>query len=457
MSKITEETRRIKSKWVQEAIETCRTYLPEEMPNQQRQVASLFFYVCAIDPKKEAGTVCDLLKKAWEEPLERQCQRAAELLNVQYRKQITGSIDYYLVALFAPAGTRNFAMRGCANHILTYCRKKMKGATAPAELDEWETRCRHLVYVRERIKQVDAEAAERQKNWHKNHIFSGVIRLKKEQTQQLKRFLISQDPKSDPDCGRVLDTFTFPNGAVATVYLRDITKNNKPNIPACVIQVKTDSATEEAACVSFSNRETTSIEIKDDTYHFKLECYERPQFAYDSSKISRERMKLGYPQNLIAEILNTAYSGAPSDSAKSELEAALSQLDERKRTFILLRYRDEKTYREIAEMWNLTASRAREVTNNGIRRLRSAKLLQTLRGEATAAKAEAESKPKYASIADCSFSTRLYNCLMRGGITTIEELQGKSWEELSNLRNLGSKCREELAEYCKTHNISLKE
>lgn len=454
-----EKIQQTRKAWASEAIKMYQQYLPAQISDLHRQVASIFFYVCAIAPEKEAETVCELLAKAWEEPSEQRVQKAAELLSNHYCKQITKSVEFYLPNLFAPMGTRNFAMRQCANHVLEYCRRKMKKPISQTEWDEYETRCRHLIYVRERIKQADATANKMQKDWEDTHIFSTTIRFRKDQINRLEDFLKDENPQNSPDCGKILESFTFKDGAILLFSLEcTVNDESKQNVPVLVVKLNKGTTVVQKTFLSIKTRRVEKIEAGDCTYHFMLSLYEHPYFAYDKAKQNRDRMKLGYPRNLISEILDITSSETPSDFMDVELETALAELDERKRMFILLRYQEGKTYREIGELYHLTPQRVRDVINYGIRCLRTIRLRQVLRGETIVhSQVIQEMENNEISVEDCKFSTRLLNCLKREGICTLKELQNKSWTDLFSIRNFGAGCRRELEKYCETHQIMLKE
>lgn len=458
MSTIAKKIQKAQSAWACQAIEDCRPYLPEQLPAPQRQAASLFFYVCAIDPKKEAETVCRLLEEAWEEPSEQRVQKAAELLSTQYYKPISKSVESYLPSMFAPAGQRNFAMRKCANHVLEHCRRQMKKPITQEEHDEYEARCQHLVHVREQIKQAENAANRLKEDWNKAHVFSGTVRFRKEQTNCLVNFLKDPDPANNLDCGKSLETFTFPDGSIVTFSLECMADNEK-KLPVLLARLNKNSITVEKSFYSTQNREMVELRAGDYVYYLKLEYYERNEWVYENAKLGRDRMKSEYPKNLIGEILDTIYADTPSDFIKSELEKAIACLDERKRAFVLLRYRDRKTYREIGEAWGLTPSRVRDVTNQGIRQLRTIRLSRILKGEETTLPQPSEQKAANSEtlIESCNFSARLFNCLMRANIPTLEKLQSVSWTDLYHIRNFGAGCRKELEEYCKARQIVLKE
>lgn len=97
--------------------------------------------------------------------------------------------------------------------------------------------------------------------------------------------------------------------------------------------------------------------------------------------------------------------------------------------------------------------------NRGIRRLRIIRLCRILQGEIITEQtepAEVKAEPDEIPIESCNFSTRLYNCLRRAGISTINELKSKSWAELCLVRNFGVACQTELEQFCEKNQIILK-
>ena len=69
---------------------------------------------------------------------------------------------------------------------------------------------------------------------------------------------------------------------------------------------------------------------------------------------------------------------------------------------------------------------------------------------------EPESDPED-SIARLNFSVRAYNCLTRGGVSTISELSTKTQAELLRYRNMGKKTLKEIVERCASNGIVLPE
>ena len=56
-------------------------------------------------------------------------------------------------------------------------------------------------------------------------------------------------------------------------------------------------------------------------------------------------------------------------------------------------------------------------------------------------------------IEDIGLSHRSYNCLRRAGISTLNQLIGKSKNEMLKIRNLGMKCYNEICSIAEKHGI----
>lgn len=455
-----EETRKIRSAWVEEAVKRCSPYAPDRILEELLQAAAIFCYVCALEPKKEAETVCGLLMDACTLPGEDQIPAAVKLLNERYRNKITGSVAFYLPYLFAPAGTRNFAMRQLTNHVLEYCRRQMKRVLTLPELAEYESRCEHLKQVREQLKQADSTANQMEKCWKEAHIFYKTIRFQKDMTASITQFLADPAPEKNPDYKKTLLTHTFPNGAVLTFSLQCVKRTASTEVmPALVASISAGTSSARKAIYDIRKYGTLDIDTGDCTYCLQLEYYKPSDFVYESSGKRRALKHLEYPKNLIGEILDTENPKEPTEFMKKELDAELAKLDQRNQDFILSYFRDGKTYREIGETRGLSPSRVREVMNRGIRKLRFPRLCRILQGETMTERtepAEVKAEPDEISIESCHFSVRLYNCLRRAGISTVSELKAKSWAELCLIRNFGTACRMELEQFCERNQIILK-
>jgi hypothetical protein len=64
---------------------------------------------------------------------------------------------------------------------------------------------------------------------------------------------------------------------------------------------------------------------------------------------------------------------------------------------------------------------------------------------------------KAMNLDELELSVRAYNCLMRAGITTVEELCNKTTEDMMRVRNLGSRCLGELIGILKANGLKFRE
>ena len=60
------------------------------------------------------------------------------------------------------------------------------------------------------------------------------------------------------------------------------------------------------------------------------------------------------------------------------------------------------------------------------------------------------------TVEELDLSVRSYNCLKRAGINTVQELAGKSMDDMMKVRNLGKKSLEEVERKLKELGLALK-
>ena len=66
-------------------------------------------------------------------------------------------------------------------------------------------------------------------------------------------------------------------------------------------------------------------------------------------------------------------------------------------------------------------------------------------------------KNKKQSINELDLSVRLYNCLKRAGIDTVEDLSNKTKEDIMRIRNMGRKTLDELTDKMRELGVWFKE
>lgn len=198
-----------------------------------------------------------------------------------------------------------------------------------------------------------------------------------------------------------------------------------------------------------------------------------------------------YPWNLAYAII--AGSGVPKRSSDAAcnaiyrvyvpaLEKAIAELTDREQKVLEMRFVHDLTYEQCGYRFGVTRERIRQVEAKALRKLRHpifAKhyLLDTLDKafeiDAERARLERENEdlkarlakyetfpkpkaePKKVDIADMELSVRSYNCLRRAGFNFVDDLDGKTVEDLKRIRNLGMKSLREVIEKAREFGIEI--
>ena len=219
-----------------------------------------------------------------------------------------------------------------------------------------------------------------------------------------------------------------------------------------------------------------------------------------------------WPWNLVSDIITRKYDYPSDDEAYQKavkenqlftaklyvpgfLEA-LEDLTDREQKVLRLRYEEGMTYEQTGNEFGVTRERIRQVEEKAMRKLRNpffakqyilvdAKTTQDLKKEnenlmlqvitlrdkltkiyeavgckADVAKEKASEpikpEPEHMhSIDNMELSVRSYNCLCRAGIKTIDQLRGKTGQDLMKVRNLGRKSMIEVIEKAKEWGIDI--
>lgn len=201
-----------------------------------------------------------------------------------------------------------------------------------------------------------------------------------------------------------------------------------------------------------------------------------------------------YPINLLDELAGGIWTHElPADFAGS-LEYVLAGFSERDRRIIYARFRDLKTFEEIAENENDSRERVRQILAAIIKKLNHpirldyliygvkgmeavavqksviSRLEAALRGICEIAeklgnapvddiKAVAEiceSAITEKRIDELDLSVRCYNCLKRANYDTLGDVCSRTREEIFRIRNLGQKAFEELVEVVHRYGMKFK-
>lgn len=148
-----------------------------------------------------------------------------------------------------------------------------------------------------------------------------------------------------------------------------------------------------------------------------------------------------WPWNLYEIIFGKSITEADLSVDHYEaLEYVLTHtMPERDAKMLRLRYQEDLTYREIGEIMGITANGARYNIINSFSRMRSPKRIRYLRyGMAVGSNSMPPNTPlEKTGIENLDIPRFVYNCLKRASIDTVEQLIGKSEEEMMGIRCFG--------------------
>lgn len=158
--------------------------------------------------------------------------------------------------------------------------------------------------------------------------------------------------------------------------------------------------------------------------------------------------KSDWPDNLY----DLLFEGESYSSDAKTLELAISYLKNKKyQDIILYRYRDKKTYGEIAEIYGISKDRVRQLINKIIKLLRRNKSEVILRYGI-------DNRPK--DDIDINFlglSSRSYNTLQKNGLVKLEDILKLDVKELARIKGLGRKSFIEIVDIVKEYGYKVPE
>jgi len=181
-----------------------------------------------------------------------------------------------------------------------------------------------------------------------------------------------------------------------------------------------------------------------------------------------------YPFNLLYEIMGEDFEH-PADVEGSLEYVIATELMERERRCVSMRYRNGMTYEQIAKAEHITRERIRQIVARALRKLRHPSRAKYLKKGVAAMLLEqqqlslkeeiyelkkliGESAPHIVEkisdrerqkkdntpIEHLDLSVRSYNCLRRAGINTLGDIAKLSCMELTRIRNLGKRSWDEI-------------
>ncbi len=200
-----------------------------------------------------------------------------------------------------------------------------------------------------------------------------------------------------------------------------------------------------------------------------------------------------WPESLYCAVFGEKnYDDMPHD-VEETIERVLDTITPREKIVIIGRVKDESTLDELAEQFNLTRERIRQIEAKALRKLRYRDRAEMLKNgimvqaeivKARKEEAEIESKRRVAELAVeaerrrerfsavqerirendelnhpievLDLTVRSYNCLTRNGIKTVQELADTTLEKLSRIHNLGQRSISEILFKCEKNGIAIR-
>ena len=233
--------------------------------------------------------------------------------------------------------------------------------------------------------------------------------------------------------------------------------------------------TDKNNCVGYTvflNRKECPVNVRFGTLKEAQEFRDETLRLFKLKELQKISDKLGilsYPENLL-QVLGIEYN----EHILERLKHVFKDIPIRESTVVQMAYQEQLTLDQIAQEFDVTRERIRQILAKALRRIKfRSKYLElgNLAYPETKVKedyklyiAQMQNQWTYESaveyinnhkpekytpsypedILELDFSVRTYNCLKRSRINTVEELLQKSEEDLMKVRNLGRKSLKEI-------------
>lgn len=172
-----------------------------------------------------------------------------------------------------------------------------------------------------------------------------------------------------------------------------------------------------------------------------------------------------YPWNLYRDVAEPESKESALMVDPIALETAVDNaLTDRERDVIKMYYKDGKTYKEIAPAVGVCTERIGQIVHKAVRKLRDPSRFNNFK---MCSKFETDNEiksyihkvnsndpevaKKVTGLGNYDFSVRTYNCLLRAGVKSLEDLVGWTPAKLMKIRNMGLHSYTELKDIMVQH------
>lgn len=440
--------------WFTNVKKEYEPYFAPDFPENDKNAAIRFMYLCGLDPKTETTPICKIITDTRKELGEENYIPSVSKMLAEHYEILKYDITVKDIGLlFAENAYKNWASRNIAETMAIVYQKKLNGKKyhlSEEDRDMVEEMICELRTIRGQITEANKKVRRLQKKWdEEHHLRINTIYLNKKLTNEIYDFRDAIDPTCDARYGMCLAERTYKNGAMLKLTLGTVLNKNGKNIPAIHVAIIKDdevmpSDFELTDKLNNYPRLCDWVHLNNYSYAVIINFYNKASNEHRVKTCAANNPKIAeYPINIA---MNVCQVGSPELVTKEMMELvveALNSLNAKCQQLILMRYRDGMKFKEIGETCGLSLDKVHRIIHDGILFMqRTPELNQIINGET-----ESNHSKKQKYLNEYGLSTRVARGLMRAGILTMEDLKKTDLKRISNIRNIGPTAMNELKEF----------
>ena len=438
--------------WFTNVKKEYEPYFALDFPENDKNTAIRFMYLCGLDPKTETTPICKIIADTRKEfGEENYIPSVSKALAERYEILKYDITVKDISLLFAENAYKNRASRNIAEMMAIVYQKKLNGKKHHLSEEDRgmiEEKICELRAIRGQIIEANKNVRKLKKKWDEEHNLSiNVIYLNKELTNEICDFRDATDPTCDARYGMCLAERMYKNGATLKLTLGSALNKSNENMPTIhvaiikddeVMQADFELTDESDKYPNLYNR----FYLNEYSYFVDIKFYDKAVNAHGAKTRATHNPKVAeYPINIAMNVYDVDSPNLITKEMMETVVKTLNSLNVKYQQLVLMRYRDKKMYKEIGEACGLSVEKAREITHNGISLMqRTLGLNQIINRETENNHSE---KPKI-FLDECGLSVRVAHGLMRAGILTVEDLKKADLKHISYMRDIGPTAMNEL-------------
>ena len=427
-------------------------YFAPDFPENDKNAAIRFMYLCGLDPKTETTPICKIITDTRKElGEENYIPSVSKALAERYEILKYDITVKDISLLFAENAYKNRASRNIAETMTIVYQKKRNGKKyrlSEEDRNTFEEKICELRTIRGQIIEANKAVRKLKKKWDEEHNLSiNVIYLNKELTNEICDFRDATEPTCDARYGMCLAERTYKNGATLKLTLGSALNKSNENIPTIHVVITKDNEMMQADFELTDELDKypnlyNRFYLNEYSYFVDIKFYDKAVNAHGAKTRATHNPKVAeYPINIAMNVYDVDSPNLITKEMMETVVKTLNSLNVKYQRLVLMRYRDKKMYKEIGEACGLSVEKAREITHNGISLMqRTLGLNQIINRETENNHSE---KPKI-FLDECGLSVRVAHGLMRAGILTVEDLKKADLKHISYMRDIGPTAMNEL-------------